>query len=249
MYAEVFEQLGLYKNEARVYEALLQEGELSVGGISVKSQVHRRNVYDTLNRLVEKGLVFEIVQRGENRYRAVDPSKLEELIQEKHLMLKNVKPNLLNLYKSTPHKDDVFVYRGPEGWKNYMQDMLRINEDAYFIGAKGGWLDPRVKHYLPRFLKEAQRKKIHFFHLFDYDVKIQCPEIVPKVGNDFRFLPKGYSTSTAIDIFGDHVNIISGMNIGGLEENFSFTVIVNESIAEAYRTWFKFMWDFCPNKN
>ena len=160
-----------------------------------------------------------------------------------------LKANLLNLYKSTPHKDDVFVYRGPEGWKNYMQDMLRINEDAYFIGAKGGWLDPRVKHYLPRFLKEAQRKKIHFFHLFDYDVKIQCPEIVPKVGNDFRFLPKGYSTSTAIDIFGDHVNIISGMNIGGLEENFSFTVIVNESIAEAYRTWFKFMWDFCPNKN
>ena len=67
-YTDLFIQLGLAKNEARIYETLLAEGESSVGEIAKKSQVHRRNVYDSLNRLVEKGLVFEIIQSKENRY-------------------------------------------------------------------------------------------------------------------------------------------------------------------------------------
>ena len=60
MITEVLENLGLSKNEARIYETLLKEGESPVGFLAVKSGVHRRNVYDTLNRLIEKGLAFEI---------------------------------------------------------------------------------------------------------------------------------------------------------------------------------------------
>ncbi len=246
MYLDVFQQLGLVKNEARIYETLLVEGKSPVGHISTKSKVHRRNVYDTLNRLIEKGLVFEIVQAKENHYQAVDPKKLLELIQEKKQVLENVMPNLQTLYKGTPHAEEVYVYRGPEGWKNYMRDMIRTGETAYFIAAKGGWLDPRVQHFFPAFTKEAKAKGIEFFHLFDHEVKRQCPEIIPHIGENYKFLPQGYSTPAAIDIFGDHVNIISGMHLGGLAEEFSLTVIVNRQIADAFRVWFKFMWDFCP---
>lgn len=58
MFTETLQQLGLAKNEARIYQTLLQRGEMAVGEIANKSGVHRRNVYDSLNRLVEKGLVF-----------------------------------------------------------------------------------------------------------------------------------------------------------------------------------------------
>ena len=60
MYTELFQQLGLVKNEARIYEALLKEGESSVGEIAVKSKVHRRNVYDTLNRLRRTVIVIPL---------------------------------------------------------------------------------------------------------------------------------------------------------------------------------------------
>jgi hypothetical protein len=176
----------------------------------------------------------------------VDPNKLVEIIREKEQILTNVMPDLQKLYTDTPHKEEVFIYKGPEGWKNYMLDMLRIAHEAHFIAAKGGWLDEKVKHFFPHFTEEAEKKKIRFYHLFDHEVKAQLPEIIPKVGKAHKFLPKGYSTNAAIDIFGDHVNIISEMGLGNLKEGFSLTVIVNQNIADAFRTWFKFMWDFCP---
>lgn len=248
MYAEILAQLGLAKNEARIYETLLREGELSVGSIAVKSKVHRRNVYDSLHRLTEKGLVFEIIEKNENRYQAVEPQKLMELMREKEQMLSNIMPELEKMYQEKAHIDAVYVYRGAEGWKNYLSDILRIGEPAYFIGAKGGWMDERIKHFFPQFAKEAARKKIPFYHLFDYEVKKQLPAIFAHVGPRYRFLPKGYSTPVAVDIVGDHIYIISGMKLGGLQDEFSLTVIVNQKTADAFRMWFKMMWDFCGKK-
>jgi predicted transcriptional regulator len=249
MYTEVFQYLGLALNEAKIYETLLIEGESSVGDIAKKSKVHRRNVYDSLHRLIEKGLVFEIIQHRENRYQAVNPDKLMEIVQEKENMLSRVMPHLQKLYKGTPHKDEVYIYRGQEGWKNYMSDMIRLADEAYFIGAKGGWLDHRVRHFFPQFEKEMKIKKTKFSHLFDYEVKDQLPAILPKIGKSYKFLPQGYSSPAAIDIFADRIYIISEMHIGGLGDEFSMTVIVNRHVADAFRTWFRFMWDFCPESN
>jgi len=91
MYADTFESLGLSPNEAKIYETLLYAGEAGVSEISVKSKVHRRNVYDALSRLVEKGLVFTIFQKGENRYQSVTPDKLMEILREKERQLNDEK--------------------------------------------------------------------------------------------------------------------------------------------------------------
>src|SRR3989344_6523543 len=134
MIIDALQELGLAKNEARIYETLLREGECGVSTISTKSEVNRRNVYDSINRLIEKGLVFEVRTALENRYHAVEPAKLTELIEEKQRALSTVLPEMGKLYYGTPRKEEVFVYRGIEGWKNYLRDMLRIGEDNYTIG-------------------------------------------------------------------------------------------------------------------
>lgn len=102
MYTDTFLQLGFSKNEAILYETLVRHGELSVGKLAVKSKVHRRNVYDTLQRLLEKGLVFEILERQEIRYQAVEPGKLKEIIQEKEQALLQIMPQLEQFYRETP---------------------------------------------------------------------------------------------------------------------------------------------------
>ncbi len=91
-----------------------------------------------------------------------------------------------------------------------------------------------------------ERKQIKCYHIFDHEVKTDCPEILPYVGEDYRFFPPGQSTKVAVDIFGDRINILSNLNPGGFDEDFSFTVIVNAQIAEAFRTWFEFMYQACP---
>jgi sugar-specific transcriptional regulator TrmB len=250
MYTHIFQQLGLPKNESKIYETLLKEGELSVGNISLKSKVHRRNVYDSIGRLIEKGLVFEIIQSRENRYQAVEPAKLMELVQEKQQLLESILPGLETLYRSKSIDQGVYIYRGVEGWKNYMRDILRIKQDFYCIGAKGAWMDQRLQHFFPSFIKEANKAKINYYHLFDYEVKSSIHDITKNVGKNFKFLPEGYSTANSVDIFGSHVNITSNIHVGGIHEtDFSMTVIVNQQIADAFRIWFKFMYDFCPKEN
>lgn len=243
MHTQILSDLGLAKNEAKIYETLLGEGEASVGRISLKSNIHRRNVYDSLNRLVEKGLVFEIIEKQENRYKAVDPRKLSEILEEKQQALSKIMPSLEGLYKSKPKKEEVFLYRGVEGWKNYFRDMIRIGKDLHAIGGKGGWLDPNVRKYSEQFLKEAKRDGLKFHIIYDWEVKESNHEILEASHGEYRFLPKEYSTEIIVDIFGDHVVFFPNISLGRSDQNELLTVIVNQQIADSLRTWWRFMWE------
>ncbi len=246
MYTDTLRDIGLSKNESRIYESLLKQGESSVGDISSDSGVHRRNVYDSLKRLVEKGLVFEVVERNERHYKAVRPEKLSELIEEKREALDSIMPELEDLYQTTPRTNEVYVYKGVEGVKNYMRDILRIGEDVFVIGGKAGWLEDRIASFSKQVLKESKKKGIKYHALFDQEVKETNPEVI-EMADEHRFLPKEYSTPGVIDIFGDRVVVSS--NAGGkFEEDISLTVIVNQQIADSFRVWFKFLWEMSEGK-
>ena len=243
MYTDLLQQFGLSKNEAKIYELLLRFGQRPVSFIAKQSNIHRRNVYDVLQRLAEKGLVFEIISHKENLYEAVSPEKFREHIDEKSRQLEKAMPKLLDLFTTTKADEQVYIYRGPQGWKNYMQDIVRTGQDFYCLGAKGGWLDERVRHFFPTFNKHLERSGITCWHLFDHEVKTDVPEIIDYVGEHYKFLPPDSSTSCAVDIFGDRVNLLSNLNPGRFEEDFSFTVIVNAQMAEAFRAWFRLLYN------
>src|SRR6185369_2730062 len=94
MYQETLEGLGLSPNEAKIYETLVERGESGVSDIAIAAQVHRRNAYDALQRLIDKGLCFQIFSTTENKYNAVDPEKLIELLGEKQEKLLEIIPAL-----------------------------------------------------------------------------------------------------------------------------------------------------------
>ena len=170
------------------------------------------------------------------------------MIDEKRGVLESIMPELGSLYDANPQDYEVFTYIGREGWKNYMRDMLRIGEPAYFIAAKGGWLDARVKDFFPTFIKQAKKQNLEFHHLFDYQIKTDFREILPFVGDDYKFLPEKYATPSGIDVFGDHVNIITEVHQGQLGDEINFSVIKNKKIADSFRTWFQLIWDLLPEE-
>src|SRR3990167_10261702 len=94
MNAQIYESLGLSPNEAKIYESLVEIGESGISAIAINAKIHRRNAYDAIHRLIDKGLVFEIFSSGENKYNAVDPDKLVELLGEKQAKLQSVLPEL-----------------------------------------------------------------------------------------------------------------------------------------------------------
>ena len=245
MYQETLQEAGLSVNEAKVYEALLSLGESSVQKIAIRSKVHRRNVYDSINKLIEKGLASEIFIKGEKNFKATNPRRLLELIKEKEGKIEEVIPDMLSRYEATEEKEEAYLYRGIEGFKNYLQLILEQKQTVYFIGAKAFWLDPRLKHFLPRFERERKKLGIKFMHLFDYEVKEQKSEILKLVGKPYKFLPKEYSSHTAVDIFGDYVVTFVGVKTGELDEEPIQFVMKSKRLADGYRKFFQFMWDRC----
>ena len=82
-------------------------------------------------------------------------------------------------------------------------------------------------------------------HLFDYEVKAKKPEILKLVGKPYKFLPKQYSSATAVDIFGDYVVTFANVGVGQLDDDVTIFVMRNQALADSYKTWFQFIWDHC----
>lgn len=248
MFHEILQKTGLSLNEARVYEALLLTGESNVNTLSIKSKVHRRNVYDSLHKLIEKGLASETFTKGEKLFKPTNPERLAEIIKEQETSLNKHLPELQKLYHFVEPDAQAYLFRGIEGFKNYLHLILEQKQPVYFIGAKALWLDPRLQYYLTHFDAERKKRGIKFFHLFDHEVKEQKPEILPLVGKPYKFLPKQYSSSTCVDIFGDYVVTFVGAKPGLLYDEPIQFVLKNKLLADGYRKFFQFMWDSCPEE-
>jgi sugar-specific transcriptional regulator TrmB len=239
---EVYESLGLSPNEAKIYESLVEHGESGISQIAVNAKIHRRNAYDAISRLIDKGLCFEIISNKENKYNAVDPDKLVELLAEKQNALQKVLPNLKKKFNHRLAPQEAYIYKGIEGQKNIWRDLLSVGEDSYFVGAKGGWFDQRLDAVRPSFFKEAKRKNIKFVQIYDHEIKGDRPDFAP-AQIEARFLPKEFSTSSAIHIFGEYVVTYTGMSTNKLEDDVTFFIIRSKELADSYKKWFKFMWE------
>lgn len=245
MNQEIYQDLGLSPNEGKIYQTLVEKGESSISNIAIGAQIHRRNAYDAIHRLIDKGLCFEIFSSTENKYNAVDPDKLLELYSEKQKRLLEILPELKKKFIHRTAPEEAYIYRGFEGQKNIWRDMLRVGGDSYVVGAKGGWFDPKLESSRIAFFKEAARKKIKFFQLFDHELKLQDPDFPKNFPGDlkYKFLPKEYSTDSLLQIFGDYVITYGGLTIKKTNENTVFFVIHSKNLAESYRKWFWYMWN------
>ncbi len=245
MNQQILEELGLSPNEAKIYVSLLEQGESSISNIAVSSKIHRRNAYDVMQRLINKGLYFQIFSNGENTYNAVDPEKLTELLAEKQEKLAGVLPALKKKFHASLSTEEAYIFKGLEGQKNIWREIVRVGDNVLNIGAKGQWFDPALDSARISFFREANRKKIHFSLLFDHEIKEQIPDF-PKnypAPLKYRFLPKQYSTNSVVNIFGDYVVNYAGASIKKMEEDTTFFVIHSKDLAQSYRAWFNYMWE------
>lgn len=247
---QLSDSLGISPNEAKIYESLLETGEQSISQIAIHAKIHRRNAYDAIHRLLDKGLVFQIIDPRENKYQAVEPEKLTELLSERETELAQLLPKLQQLYHKQNIPEVAYIYRGLEGQKNIFREILRVNQDSYFLGAKGGWYDPSITAARQAFFKQANKQKIKFIQLFDFETIKKLPNFPKHFEGELQYkvLPKEYSTNSAINIFGDYVVTYTGLPTGIVPPSTIFFVLKSHDLAESYRKWFWYMWDKSSKK-
>src|SRR3989344_5130895 len=139
MYQEILQKMGLSTNESKVYEAMLSLGITTANKIAVEAKIQRRNVYDTVKTLKEKGLCSEVIEDGIRKFKAIHPQRLMDLVKERESMLQNVLPSMVDRFDAITPVEQTIVYKGIESVKNLYWDMIRVGEDFYCIGGRGNW--------------------------------------------------------------------------------------------------------------
>src|SRR3989344_5423861 len=121
----VLQQYGLNKNEIKVYLCLLDIGEAQAGRISRQTGIHRRNVYDTTERLIAKGLINYLLKNNKRLFSPVNPQKLLEELEERQQQLKHVLPELENRYNKDKKKEETSFYKGKDAVKAIFEDQIK----------------------------------------------------------------------------------------------------------------------------
>lgn len=124
-------KIGLTEGEAKVYLALSEVGSSTVGPIVKKSRVAYSNIYDILNRLIEKGIVSFIIKNKTKYFQAASPSNLiqyldkkeEQIVQEKEA-LRKILPDLERLQEiKTKQEAEVFI--GKKGLRTAYEKLCK----------------------------------------------------------------------------------------------------------------------------
>ena len=226
---ESLKNMGLTESESRVYLALLELGPSLAGSISRKTGIHRRNVYDLTERLIQKGLIGYILKNNRRLFEAANPERFREILEEKQKELMESMGELKLLYGKTKEKQETNFYKGVEGLKTVFEDQLESSREILIQGASQSAFEI-LPFYFKWYDQDRVKKKIK--------VRIIASE---KLGKkiplaEIRYIPQKYANPLAINIYGDKVAIILWK-----KEPISI-VIKNSEIAESYRNYFELMW-------
>ncbi|MBI4152612.1 hypothetical protein HY495_02780 [Candidatus Woesearchaeota archaeon] len=229
---EQLERLGLNRNEAKIYLALLDLGDAQAGQISKKTQINRTTTYDSVERLIQRGLVVYVIKANKKVFRPVPPQKILEKIKEEEKIAQDILPELEARFKQNKEKEDSNIYKGHLGIKSILNDILSFTEYVAF-GSSGKFLE-LMKHDFVQFQKQKKEKKIKARVILSKSSKTS--ESVKLAYTNFRFIPDEFSSPTTTFVYGENTAVIiwSTTPIA--------TVIKSKQVAQSYLNYFKLLW-------
>jgi len=232
--SEVLEEIGLTKTESKIYLQLILIKEATAGKIAAECRLFRKNVYDSLESMVKKGLVNYNIQRGKKYWKAVNPSKIKSIFEEKLTTLNSILPELQKDFEKNSEEKNVEVYKGLGGLKSINDLMLKEADIIYNLGATNQFF-AKLKYYAPYAEKKAVEKKIKGKFLF-----LPGTQGVKKFekykGFSYRYLPENLKPATQIILFKDYSVIFIWS-----EEPLSI-LIKSREINKGFKEYFDFLW-------
>jgi sugar-specific transcriptional regulator TrmB len=230
MLGESLEKAGLTRVESKVYLTLIDLGPSLAGHITKKSGIHRRTIYDALDRLAEKGLISYLIKNNRKYFEAVNPGRIVDLMREKEAEVKNSIPELMNLFSKTKAKEETLFYRGKDGLKTAFEDQLKEGKEILVLGASSQ-ASEILSFYLKWYNLKRKEKKIKLRIIADTLAKGKMK--VPLA--EFRYIQE--IGPAAMNIYSDKVSIILWS-----KERPIAIIIKNAEIADSYRIFFEHMW-------
>ena len=245
METKLLEEIGFSNGEIKVYFALLELGEATIGPISKKAGVTSAKTYPILDKLQAKGLITHIIKSDTMYFQLLNPERIVDFLADKEKRLsiqkqelKQLIPSLLSIQKQEA-KQYATVYETFNGIKTLYDDLLEYlcknKED--FIGFTLG--------------NEYQSAQANLFFK-NYDAKRKSLGIKTRlIGLEGQrgFFKKEYSSNRNIEIRFLNQALPTGVIIYGDKvatllwgKTPAAFVISSKQNADSYRKFFEDLW-------
>jgi len=242
---ELFRQIGLTDGETKVYLALLQLGESTIGPIVRESRVTKSKIYDILDRLIDKGFVGYVIRSGKKHFSASDPKMILEYIDQKAEEIEKTKeeadkliPQLSAKLATMGQRKQAEIYEGFRGVKAVREELISDMKrgDEFLVLGAPKLANEKWEAWLLDFHKRRTARGVGMRIIYNSDAhdygKIRKRMRFTKV----RYLPNELVSPNWIDVFNDSV-----MFVTILKEPIGF-VIRDRTLAQSFRSYFDLMW-------
>jgi sugar-specific transcriptional regulator TrmB len=248
MNLENLTELGLSIGQINVYKSVLEIGNTSLGSIQERTGIERRNIYDILNKLIEKGLISYTIESGKKTYSCIHPSKILEEIKEKEnklTQLQNTIPEMAQLYEMRRPEIKAETIRGDQGVIALLNEMLEY-EESFWLGGNSFETYNSVSKGLSlnfkKWMKQRAEKKHIMYDLVSHGTHLEGLE--PKNLKEhkkqyykYNQLPKDMYSPMVIIIFGNKV-----AQVVWRDQPFAF-IIDSKEVVESYKKYFDYFWE------
>ncbi len=240
MLHEKLQKAGLNETEAKIYLAALELGETSVSRIARKSGIKRTTVYLSLENLIQKGLMSQIVKDGKKYFFAEDPRNLERLMEEKKERIAKLLPSLLSFANLIDKKPAVHHFEDTDGVKELLQDVLNYpDQEVLMLYSESSILDFEDKFFSDYFVPERVKRKISARVLMpDNEVMRQNMATNQASLRQSKILPPNlFNIQIEIMIYGKNK-----INLSSFKEKFGM-IIESQIIHDGFKSIFETLWN------
>ena len=224
------EGVGLSRNEAKAYHALLGLGSAKAGKVAKEAAVERTSTYNALQSLLSKGLASYVVIGKVRWFQPAPPERLAEYYESKAERARELLPQLKDRFAQSRLPQNVRLYKGVKGVKSVLSDIIATGEENLLYGSEGQ-LEERMPAFAERFVNELRRARIHVKSLVREDRATPAGE-----NAQVRLVPRSVESPVVTNVYGNKIALIIWT------EQPEAVVIENKAAADAYRSYFRFMW-------
>ena len=223
--------LSLNENELKTYLSLLKFREAKVSQIAKEAKIDRTTCYRFLERLVEVGLVTKINDKA-STFQAYPLQVLVKLLRARVKEIEELLPTMLKLRMIPQEEAIVELYKGKEGLKAVLRDVIQERKDYVVFGEEG-----KFQELFPLFIEVLLKNLVEYnMHERILSKESKRGQIFLTKNSEIRYLPDEYFSPAMTTVYGDKVSTYVW------KPPFFATVIKNKDVADSFRSYFEFFW-------
>ncbi len=236
------ERIGLNRNEAKVFLALLKNGPAIASELVRITGFHRNIIYDNLDKLVERGLVTYINEEGKRRFAIAPPEALAAMLERESNELESRKkvvsvlaPQISAELAKSRQRQSATIYRGTKAFKGLLREVISSG-DYFAMGVSNASTEIMGTEFWKNFIMQIKRKKVRERLLLNSDFRIESLPIASPKRTQLRLLPSASNLVTEILVYSDKVAIMV------YSDPPVATVMEDKFVRESFTKYFEHLW-------